>query len=105
MFGEKPSMKHLRVFGSICYVHIPDSQRSKLDAKARKCIFVGYDERKKGWKCMDPKTHLFVVSRDVIFDEVSLYYGSALAGASSKTLNNGDSSLPIAGASLDNITA
>ncbi|XP_016498615.1 uncharacterized protein LOC107817324 [Nicotiana tabacum] len=48
MFGEKPSVKHLRVFGSICYVHISDSQRSKLDAKARKCIFVGYDERKKG---------------------------------------------------------
>ncbi|OIT25923.1 retrovirus-related pol polyprotein from transposon tnt 1-94, partial [Nicotiana attenuata] len=75
MFGEKSSVKHLRVFGSISYVRIPDSQQSKLDAKERKCIFIGYDERKKGWKYMDPKTNLFVVSRDVIFDEVSLYYG------------------------------
>ncbi|OIT30751.1 retrovirus-related pol polyprotein from transposon tnt 1-94 [Nicotiana attenuata] len=74
MFGEKPSVKHLRVFGSICYVHIPDYHQSKLDAKARKCIFVGYNKRKKGWRCMDPKTHLFIISRDVIFDEVSLYY-------------------------------
>jgi len=74
IFKEKPSVKHLRVFGSICYVHVPESQRTKHDAKARKCIFVGYDERKKGWKCMDPKTHLSIVSRDVVFDEISLYY-------------------------------
>jgi len=31
-------------------------------------------KEKKGWKCMDPETHKFVVSRDVIFDEVSSYY-------------------------------
>jgi len=74
IFKEKPSVKHLKVSGSICYVHVPESQRTKLDAKARKCIFVGYDERKKGWKCMDPKTHLSIVSRDVVFDEISLYY-------------------------------
>jgi hypothetical protein len=48
MFGNKPSVKHFKVFGLICYVHIPDVQRTKLDAKARKCIFVGYDEKKKG---------------------------------------------------------
>lgn len=52
MFGEKPSVKHQRVFGAICYVHVLESQRNKLDAKARKCIFVNYDERKKGWKCV-----------------------------------------------------
>lgn len=75
IFGEKPTVKHLRVFGSICYVHVPKSRRSKLDAKAKKCIFVGYDVRKKGWKCLDPKTHSFVVSRDVVFDEISSYYG------------------------------
>jgi hypothetical protein len=45
-----------------------------LDDKAHKCIFIGYDERKKGWKCMDPETHKICVSRDVVFDEVSSYY-------------------------------
>ncbi|GKV02840.1 hypothetical protein SLEP1_g15229 [Rubroshorea leprosula] len=76
MFDEKPNVRHFRIFGSICYVHVPDSQRNKFDAKARKCIFVGYDEQKKGWKCMDPISHKFVVSRDVVFDEISSYYGS-----------------------------
>lgn len=74
MFGEKPNVKHFRIFNSICCVHVLDSQRSKSDAKARKCIFIGYDEGKKGWKCMDPNTLFFVVSRDVVFYEISLYY-------------------------------
>ncbi|KAG7551025.1 Zinc finger CCHC-type [Arabidopsis thaliana x Arabidopsis arenosa] len=73
--GKKPTVKHLRIFGSVCYVHVFDSQRTKLEAKAKKCIFVGYDEQRKGWRCMDPETHKYVVSRDVIFDEVSSYYG------------------------------
>jgi hypothetical protein len=25
-------------------------------------------------KCLDPETHKFIVSRDVVFDEVSSYY-------------------------------
>jgi hypothetical protein len=74
MFEEKPSVKHFKVFGSICYVHVPDAKRIKLDAKAQKYIFIGYDERKKRWKCMDPETHKTCVSRDVVFDEVSSYY-------------------------------
>ncbi|KAK8923921.1 hypothetical protein KSP39_PZI019707 [Platanthera zijinensis] len=76
VFKEKPSVEHLRVFGSTCYVHVPDTLRTKLDVKARKLVFVGYDERKKGWKCMDPETRRFVVSRDVVFDELTSYQGS-----------------------------
>ncbi|KMQ84486.1 copia protein [Lasius niger] len=28
-FGEKPSVKHLKIFGSDCYVHVPKDQRTK----------------------------------------------------------------------------
>ncbi|GKV36582.1 hypothetical protein SLEP1_g44695 [Rubroshorea leprosula] len=76
MFGEKHNVRRFKIFGSIYYVHVPDSQRNKFDAEARKCIFVGYDEQKKGWKCRDPISHKFVVSRNVVFDEISSYYGS-----------------------------
>lgn len=55
LFGEKPTIKYLKVFCSPCYVNVADS-RSKLDAKAKKSIFIDYDERKKGWKSMDKKT-------------------------------------------------
>ncbi|KAL0340718.1 UNVERIFIED_CONTAM: Retrovirus-related Pol polyprotein from transposon TNT 1-94 [Sesamum radiatum] len=33
--GKKPSAKHLRVFGSICYVHIPTEKRHKLEGEDR----------------------------------------------------------------------
>ena len=47
-FNRVPDVSHLRVFGSICYVHIPDGQRKKFDAKSYKGIFVGYPEGTKG---------------------------------------------------------
>ncbi|KAL0331212.1 UNVERIFIED_CONTAM: Retrovirus-related Pol polyprotein from transposon TNT 1-94 [Sesamum angustifolium] len=36
---KKPSAKHLRVFGSICYVHIPIDKRHKLEEKTEKGSF------------------------------------------------------------------
>ena len=32
----------LRVFECLTYVHIPNEERSKLDAKSRQCIFLWY---------------------------------------------------------------
>nr|KYP69943.1 Retrovirus-related Pol polyprotein from transposon TNT 1-94 [Cajanus cajan] len=29
--GKKPSIKHLRIFRSICYIHVPDKKRHKLE--------------------------------------------------------------------------
>lgn len=51
-----------------------EQTRSKLDQKAKKCIFVGYVKQMKGWICMDHLKHKFVVSRDVRLGEVSSYY-------------------------------
>ena len=36
------SYKHLKVFSGRAYVHVPKVERSKLDDKAKKCIFLGY---------------------------------------------------------------
>ncbi|WJX50083.1 hypothetical protein P8452_36436 [Trifolium repens] len=38
----KPSVSHLKVFGSLCYKHIPDVKRKKLDDKSEAMILVGY---------------------------------------------------------------
>ena len=49
-------MKHLWVYGSIAYVHVPDETGKKLDAKAKKCILVGYLHEQKGYNCYNPRT-------------------------------------------------
>ena len=36
LYGKKPNVNHLRVFGCDAYTHIPKDERSKLDSKARK---------------------------------------------------------------------
>ncbi|KAL0359324.1 UNVERIFIED_CONTAM: Retrovirus-related Pol polyprotein from transposon TNT 1-94 [Sesamum angustifolium] len=71
LYGVKPDVNYFRVFGSICYVHVPKNNRTKFDAKAKKCIFVGYDTCRKGWRCMDPTTKKSITSKDVVFDEIS----------------------------------
>ena len=40
--GKKLDMSHLKVFGCIAYVHVPDELQKKLDPKVEKCIFIGY---------------------------------------------------------------
>ena len=32
----------IRMFGFSVYVHVSSEERSKLDAKSRQCIFIGY---------------------------------------------------------------
>ena len=50
-------------------VHVPDSQRRKLDAKTHKAVFVGYPPGVKGYKAYDLEKKKFVVSREVQFFE------------------------------------
>jgi transposase InsO family protein len=46
-YGCIPSMRHPRVFGSTCYALIPKEKINKLDARSRKCIFLGYLDTKE----------------------------------------------------------
>jgi hypothetical protein len=68
--GKKPSLQHLRVFGCDAYVHVPKENRSKMDNKAEKCIFIGYKDGVKGYKLWSLETKKTVYSRDVVFREV-----------------------------------
>ncbi|KAE8734503.1 hypothetical protein F3Y22_tig00000764pilonHSYRG00191 [Hibiscus syriacus] len=67
--GRKPDISHLRTFGSIAHVHVPDERRTKLDDKSESFIFIGYDINSKGYKLYNPNNKKFVISRDVVFNE------------------------------------
>ncbi len=87
--GKKPDVSHLRVFGCIAYVHVPDEKRSKLDPKAEKCIFIGYSSKQKGYRCFSPSIRKLQVNRDVVFDEMASWY-SPLKVAEDGKARNGD---------------
>ena len=50
-FKKKADLSHIRIFGSIAYVHIPDEKRQKLDPKSEKMILIDYSFKKNGYKC------------------------------------------------------
>ena len=76
-------MAHIRFIDIIAYVHVPKGKRKRLDAKAEKCILVGYSHEQKGYKCYNPQTREVRVIQDVIFDEEASWY-SSLTGTTSK---------------------
>jgi transposase InsO family protein len=71
--GYKPSVAHLKIFGCLAYSQVPESKRKKLDDRGEKCIFLGYSEESKAYKLYNPLTKKLVVSRNVIFDEESVW--------------------------------
>ena len=62
-FGQKSTVE------SLCYVHVLSQVLNKLDEKTLKCIFLGIDNIKNGYRCYDPKNKRFYVFDDVKFDE------------------------------------
>nr|PNR27148.1 hypothetical protein PHYPA_030629 [Physcomitrium patens] len=38
--GIRPSVNHLKTFGSLEYVHIPQQQRNKMQPKSNRCFFL-----------------------------------------------------------------
>jgi hypothetical protein len=48
--SKTPSLKNLKVFDCNAYVHVPRENKSALDFRAKKCIFIGYKDGIKGYK-------------------------------------------------------
>ena len=74
--GEKPEVRHLRIFGFLVYIHIPKEKRTKLDPSGRKGIFVGYSDTSKASRIYFPGLKKINISRHVTFDQDSTYFRS-----------------------------
>ncbi|KAK2454519.1 hypothetical protein QL285_002067 [Trifolium repens] len=69
--GRPADYSNLKVFGALAFAHV---KQDKLDARAVKCVFIGYPEGVKGYKLwkMEPGGSKFIISRDVTFDETRM---------------------------------
>ena len=69
LWTGEPTIKldHLKVFGTECYAHIPKNFRRKFDDKSVKGHFVGYVNKKDGYKVYLPSQNKIIKSRDVYF--------------------------------------
>ncbi|CAI7795648.1 unnamed protein product [Closterium sp. NIES-53] len=67
--GTRPNLSRLRTFGCICYYHVPDPLRHKLQPKARAAIYLGIAANERVWRVWDLSDKRVIMSRDVVFDE------------------------------------
>lgn len=59
----------LRVLGCQAPMHVPKSQRRKLDSCAKDLIHIGYKAGSKSYRLWDPDTRRIIVSQNVTFNK------------------------------------
>lgn len=65
---RKPSVNHMKIFGSLCYKHIPEAKRRKLYEKNKPMVLVGY-HNPWAYKLFNLETNQIFICRDVIIIE------------------------------------
>ncbi len=86
-YGTKPNISHLRQFGCICFVHVPDKTRQKWDKKGEKGMFLGYDDTSTGFRVLIIGTLKIRISIDVEFDEENELSNHLCAHSNQQHLN------------------
>jgi hypothetical protein len=69
LFGDKGDYSFLRIFGCACWPNLRPYNSRKLEFRSKQCVFLGYSNLHKGYKCLDIATGRRYISRDIVFDE------------------------------------
>jgi hypothetical protein len=70
MFGKKPNVSYLRVFGCKCFI-LKKGLLDKFESRTSDGIMLGYPGHSKGYRVLNLETNTIVESCDVTFDEAS----------------------------------
>ncbi|KAK8930832.1 hypothetical protein KSP39_PZI017033 [Platanthera zijinensis] len=72
LIGKPVDYSDIYIFGCPVYTRVHDSERTKFDAKSKRCIHLGRKADTKGFKLWNSDSKKVEIRRDVIFDEVSM---------------------------------
>ncbi|KAL0344878.1 UNVERIFIED_CONTAM: Retrovirus-related Pol polyprotein from transposon RE1 [Sesamum radiatum] len=79
LYKKPPSYSNFKVFGCLCFASNTLPSKQKFDARAYRCIFLGYSQHHKAYKVLDLTRDLVFHSRDVIFHENIFPFNSVSA--------------------------
>ncbi|GFW98518.1 copia protein [Trichonephila clavipes] len=86
--GIKPSIRHLRPFGSTLYVGTPRPLRGKLDPKAKKGILVGFALGTRGYRVWIPEDSKVIETSNVRFQKPQQSNGGAVLASPNLKLSD-----------------
>jgi hypothetical protein len=69
LYQIKPNYPSLRVFGCAYWPNLCPYNQCKLEFRSKECVFLGYNNMQKGFKCLEVNSGCLYVSIDVVFDE------------------------------------
>jgi hypothetical protein len=69
LLGATPDYSSLRVFGCACWPNLRSYNSHKIQLRSTRCVFLGYSNMYKGFKCLDISTGHIYISRDMVFYE------------------------------------
>jgi hypothetical protein len=64
-----PRYSDMQTFSCACYPYLRSYEKHKLAFRSKQCIFLGYSNHQKGYRCLDFATGRVFISRHVVFDE------------------------------------
>lgn len=67
LHGKSPVYTALQVFGSACYPYLRPYAQNKFDPKSLLCVFLGYNEKYKGYRCFHPPSGRVYISVDMSY--------------------------------------
>ncbi|KAB2595180.1 hypothetical protein D8674_030630 [Pyrus ussuriensis x Pyrus communis] len=79
LFAKVPDYRFLKTFGCTCFPHLVPYNKHKLMPKSIPCVFIGYDNNYKGYRCLDVASGKVYISRNVQFDELTFPYNNHMA--------------------------
>lgn len=71
--GYSPDYTWLQAFGFACFPYLRPYQQHKFDFHTTKCVFIGYSNCHKGYRCLSSTRKEFI-SRHVYFNEKEFLY-------------------------------
>jgi hypothetical protein len=69
LFLSHPNYSELRVFDCLCFPNLYATSLNKLSPRSVPCVFLGYSNEHKGYRCLDLLSGHVDISRHVTFDE------------------------------------
>jgi hypothetical protein len=76
LFLSHPNYSELKVFGCLCFPNIYATTPNKLYSRSIPCVFLGYSDEHKGYRCLDLSNGRTHISRHVTFDETTFSFAT-----------------------------